>query len=87
MKRASSTYIKNATIYLDDEIIKNGSILIEGCQITEVKSGRITFIPAHVQIVDATSLLAILGFIDGHIHGANGADMMGATEKALDAMQ
>jgi N-acetylglucosamine-6-phosphate deacetylase len=86
MKNTTSIYIKNATIYLEEKIIQNGSILIKDEKITGVKSGEITSLPKHVQIVDGTDLKVIPGFIDGHIHGANGADVMDATEEALEAI-
>src|SRR5690625_1489287 len=79
-------YIKNATIYMEDEIIQNGSILIESGQITCVKPGDIAYLPKHANIVDGTGLQAIPGFIDGHIHGADGADVMDATGEALDVI-
>jgi len=85
VKKNAPKYIKNVIIYLEEET-KNGSILIEEGKITDIKSGEITTLPEHTQIIDGTGLQAIPGFIDGHIHGANGADVMDATEAALDAI-
>ncbi|RDW22182.1 N-acetylglucosamine-6-phosphate deacetylase [Oceanobacillus arenosus] len=77
-------YIKNTKIFLEDKVIPNGNILIERGQIKAITS--LIELPAHVQLIDGTNLNAIPGFIDSHIHGANGADVMDATEEALDKM-
>lgn len=63
----------------------NGSILIENGKFKDVKS-EFTSIPEHTRVVDSTGLQVIPGFIDGHIHGANGADVMDATMEALDTI-
>ncbi len=80
--------IKNVTIYTEDEAISNGSILIHNGVITSVhgmnEEGET--IPEDTRTIDGSGMTAIPGFIDGHIHGANGADAMDATEEALDTM-
>lgn len=84
----STIFIKNATILLEDgNVIQGGLFLAEG-KINAIykELGCRLDLPEHVQIIDATHLTAIPGFIDGHIHGANGADTMDATGEALDAM-
>ena len=43
-------------------------------------------IPEHIAVIDGTNLNGIPSFIDGHIYGANGADVMDATEEALQAI-
>lgn len=83
----NTIYIKNTRILLEHGEISDGVILIENGKIIEIHNEKqpIDF-PEGVQIIDGDYLIAIPGFIDGHIHGANGADVMGATEVALDAM-
>ncbi|WP_340002390.1 N-acetylglucosamine-6-phosphate deacetylase [Oceanobacillus sp. FSL K6-0127] len=81
-----SIFIKNARLYLEDKVIPNGGIYIENNRIQSIHEGKDLphNLDQHVHIIDATDLNAIPGFIDGHIHGANGADTMDATEEALD---
>lgn len=86
METNKSILIKNAKIYLEDKVIPNGGIYIENEQIQSLLEGE-SFTQTFTEvahIIDATGLIAIPGFIDGHIHGANGADTMDATEEALD---
>src|SRR5690625_7683714 len=42
--------------------------------------------PENIEIIDGSHLNLIPGFIDGHIHGAAGADVMDATSAALDTI-
>lgn len=84
----TTTFIKNATIFLEDGTLIRGGLFIADGKISAIyeEEGKPIDIPENVQIIDATNLTAIPGFIDGHIHGANGADTMDATEEALDKM-
>ena len=81
-----SIFIKNAKVYLEDKVIPNGGIYIENQRIQSIHEGNALphDLDKQTHIIDASDLHAIPGFIDGHIHGANGADTMDATEEALD---
>ncbi|MBT2216088.1 N-acetylglucosamine-6-phosphate deacetylase [Virgibacillus dakarensis] len=81
-------YIKNGKIFTENQIIMNGSLLIENGKIKEIypENEQPTKITGQVTTIDAQHRNIIPGFIDGHIHGANGADVMDATETALDTM-
>lgn len=81
-----SMFIKNVKIYLEDKTIPNGGIYIENNRVQSIHEGNDLphDLDQDAHIIDATGLNAIPGFIDGHIHGANGADTMDATEEALD---
>ncbi|MFC4025100.1 N-acetylglucosamine-6-phosphate deacetylase [Oceanobacillus longus] len=78
--------IKNIKIYSEKEIISHGSLLLENGKISTITSSEPSQIPANCQVIEASNLIAIPGFIDGHIHGTHGADVMDATEEALDTM-
>ncbi|KMY56183.1 N-acetylglucosamine-6-phosphate deacetylase [Bacillus sp. FJAT-27231] len=78
--------IKNATIYAEEETIEKGYLLIKEGRIAGIFKQNPEKLPEHVQVIDGANLLALPGFIDGHIHGANGADVMDATESALEVM-
>lgn len=88
MEGTKPIFIKNAKIFLEDKVIPNGGIYIENERIKSIfEEGSLPqALPEDVHIIDAQGLHAIPGFIDGHIHGANGADTMDATEEVLDKM-
>ncbi|MBP1971182.1 N-acetylglucosamine-6-phosphate deacetylase [Virgibacillus natechei] len=66
----------------------NGNILMKDGRIETIlkEHEQLTSYPSNLKIIDGTDLNLIPGFIDGHIHGANGADVMDATADALDTM-
>ncbi|SEO17631.1 N-acetylglucosamine-6-phosphate deacetylase [Amphibacillus marinus] len=74
--------IKNINVYLENKVIA-GDVLIKNGIIQEIAAS----IPCEPDtIINGTGLNLIPGFIDTHIHGANGADVMDATPEALDKM-
>ncbi len=80
-------FIKHAKVYLEEKVIPVGGIYIEKGRIQSIAEGEeVPVLPADAQIIDGKGLNLIPGFIDGHIHGAYGADVMDATEAALDTM-
>lgn len=82
-----SLYITNATIFTEMEGTCIGSLLIEDNKIAAVhKEVETLSLPTDVKVVDGRGLNLIPGFIDGHIHGAAGADVMDATPEALNTM-
>src|SRR5699024_5772449 len=76
--------IKNATIFAEDHVLENSSILLKDGTI--VAMDRTLSAPNDAKVIDGSGLNVLPGFIDGHIHGAAGADVMDATEEALDTM-
>lgn len=76
-----TTYIRNAKIYTEKKVLQ-GNIVIKDQTITDF--GEKDFeVPSDANIIDAEGFNVIPGFIDGHIHGAGGADTMDATEEAI----
>ncbi len=80
-------FIKGVSIYTEDGWIENGYIEMNGGEIGGL--GRMEESPAvspEWERLDLSGkgLKAIPGFIDLHIHGAGGADVMDATEEALN---
>lgn len=86
MTPVTPIYIKNAKIYTEADVYTNGSLLLADGKIQTMKQREISELPADSRVIDGTNLNVIPGFIDGHIHGANGSDVMDATETALDTM-
>lgn len=86
MNHVTPIYIKNAKIYTEVDVYTNGALLLADGKIQSMKQQKISDLPVNVRMIDGTNLNVIPGFIDGHIHGANGADVMDATETALDTM-
>lgn len=76
--------IKNARVYQEEGILEHGNVLLEAGKIVEISTEAID--ESAAQVIDGKGLNLIPGFIDTHIHGANGADTMDATEEALDAI-
>ncbi|GEM03244.1 N-acetylglucosamine-6-phosphate deacetylase [Halolactibacillus miurensis] len=77
-------YIKDARLYLPNETL-TGDLVIKDGKITAIlTSGHID--DSDDAIIDARGLSVIPGFIDSHIHGANGYDAMDDDPKAISEM-
>lgn len=74
--------IQAASLYTEQEVFDCGDLLIENGIITAFGKTPIK-VEEDVEIIDGTRLSVLPGFIDGHIHGAKGADTMDATKQAL----
>ena len=65
----ATTIIFNAciiTVNEDMEVIKNGSIRVEGNQIKEIREGKIEF--SYAEYFDAEGMIVMPGFINTHTH-------------------
>lgn len=75
---------KDIQIYSEDKWIENGYIKIKDEKIVELGSTSELSSFEEFKVIDIPAQYsAIPGFIDVHIHGANGADAMDATMEAL----
>jgi len=71
----------NGEIYLEDQTIKNGYLLIENEKIAAY--GPMEDVLAYEgEVLDVAGAHVLPGFIDQHIHGAAGADAMDGTIEA-----
>jgi len=75
--------IKNCDIYTPIKIIKNGSILIKGEKIAKVGHINESEIPREVKKYSFKNKLAVPGFIDIHLHGGEGVDILGSTPVSI----
>jgi N-acetylglucosamine-6-phosphate deacetylase len=73
-------------IYTPTEEIEKGVILIEGPRVAKVGPRERVKIPASATVIDNQDKLVVPGFIDVHIHGAVGHDLMEATPEAVSAV-
>lgn len=73
--------LKNIDIVLPDKIIKSGSLFIENEKISQVLDNSINLDSNNV--LDCSGLIALPGFIDLHIHGAQGISV---TDKSPDSL-
>jgi N-acetylglucosamine-6-phosphate deacetylase len=79
--------LKGMQIYAEDQIIKNGYLKLRNQKIVQYGSiETITSMEKFFVIEVPASFKAVPGFIDVHIHGINGADVMDATYDALNTM-
>jgi len=79
--------IKGIQIYSENQKLENGYIKIKDQKIIDFGLVEELTKDDQVEIIELpASYKAVPGFIDVHIHGANGADVMDATEEALDIM-
>jgi N-acetylglucosamine-6-phosphate deacetylase len=78
-QRPGKLLLRDATVVLPNRTIQRGTILIEGEHITSIGAGGI----AGAETIDLGGMTLLPGFIDVHIHGAVGVDVMNATPAAL----
>jgi len=64
--------ILNGNVVLENGILWDGAILIENDRISEVKSVREIQIPDGAEVIDARGAYVGPGFVDIHVHGAEG---------------
>jgi len=73
--------IINAKIITNGEILEGYNLLFNQ-KIIEITQ----YLPIWAEIIDAKGAYLSAGFIDIHIHGSSGADVMDATPKALETI-
>jgi N-acetylglucosamine-6-phosphate deacetylase len=71
--------LRDGTVVLPDRTIERGTILIEGQYISSIGDRDI----AGAESIDLGGMTILPGFIDVHIHGAIGVDVMDASPQAL----
>jgi N-acetylglucosamine-6-phosphate deacetylase len=79
--------LQGIQIYTEGKWIGNGYIKIKDQKIVEVGQTENLSMQEEFEVLDIPlQYKAVPGFIDVHIHGANGADTMDSTREALDIM-
>ena len=73
---------KNAKIII--RVIDNSVLVVSDDKISYVDSGNEIKIPENAKIVDVAGKYLAPGFINIHLHGGEEADIMDATEEAIE---
>ncbi|TDM07452.1 N-acetylglucosamine-6-phosphate deacetylase [Macrococcus lamae] len=76
--------INNVKIYTEDEVIDRGYVIIEDERIKAVEHGD--YEGDQSNVTDGGGNILLPGFIDIHIHGGYGADVMDADDEALETL-
>lgn len=76
--------IKNARIFDGEKIVNDTNIFISSTKIDKITTGSVHKIPEDAEVIDGTGKLITPGFIDIHIHGAGGYDVMDGTEHSIE---
>jgi N-acetylglucosamine-6-phosphate deacetylase len=77
----SSQAIVHGRVMTPDQVLEDGTIIIEDQHIAAILP--YTYAPAGATCIDAQGLTIAPGFIDVHVHGASGHDVMDATPEAI----
>lgn len=82
LEKKKPILIKNAIVYTENDVIENGAILIKDGKIADIKA--INICEENIEVIELNKDDKVIpGFIDIHIHGTYGADVMDGTEDAL----
>jgi N-acetylglucosamine-6-phosphate deacetylase len=73
--------LENARVVLPDRVIEKASVVVESGLIAAV--GDVSPAVSGARIIDLSEAVLLPGFIDVHIHGAVGIDVMNATPSEL----
>ena len=76
--------IQAGTVLTPEEEIPQGTVLVEDDRIVAV--GREIHIPADARRLEVRDTACVPGFIDLHVHGAGGHDLMESTAEAVAAV-
>jgi N-acetylglucosamine-6-phosphate deacetylase len=82
-----STYaIFPERIFTPQREIRDGVVIVEGSRISAVGTREEVAVRADAKRIEARGMTLVPGFVDVHVHGAGGHDVMEATSAALDAV-
>jgi len=86
VSKSALTVIDAGTLLTPTRKFVPGRILIDGASIVEAGAAANISIPPGAERVDASQLVVTPGFIEPHIHGCGGIDVMDGTYESLNAV-
>ncbi len=86
MENAAYKIVQNGTVLTPIKFIKDGTVLIKGSKILAVGSRSEVQAPDGVESINAQGNYIVPGFIDIHVHGSKGVDVLDSTPEALETM-
>jgi len=78
--------IEAGTLLTPTKRLSPARLIIEETHIAEVGTAETVRLPAGAERVDASNLIVAPGFIDPHIHGGRGGDVMQGTYETLNVL-
>jgi N-acetylglucosamine-6-phosphate deacetylase len=78
-----TTFVTAARLYTPLEEVENPLLVIEDGEITEISSRSSRVAPANANVVDFGDAILAPGFLDIHMHGGSGLDVMRASRTEL----
>ena len=86
MSKKSLLAIDAGTLFTPETKFSPGRLLIEGNTIAAAGAADSIHIPVNAEHIDASKLLVAPGFIDPHVHGCCGVDVMEGNHDSLNAV-
>ena len=86
VNKTKTIAIEAGTLLTPLQRLSPGRVIIHGSSIAEVGPRDAIEIPAGADTIDASQLIVTPGFIDPHIHGCGGVDVMDGTLETLNAV-
>jgi N-acetylglucosamine-6-phosphate deacetylase len=83
MDSPENLILQNASVVTTDGAVENGTVVIDSGSIVSVGE---SVTATHGTVLDLSGLVLLPGFIDVHIHGAVGIDVMDATAAELSSV-
>ena len=83
INKDEKTIILNGTIVTPFQILKDKIIFIEKGRIIAIENKEGTAVPERAEIIDAQNKFVVPGFIDIHVHGGDGFDIMDGEYEAV----